>query len=724
MQKLFYPKSIVIFGLSSKPSNIPRLSLENSLRWGYKGKIFGINPRAEKEYIDGIRIYKNLDELPEVPDLAFCMVPAKFVPGIVEDCGRFGIKRLAIPAGGFSEYSEEGENYSDQIVEIAKQYEISFVGPNCLTVANTENGLCLPFVSLHKIPKGNVSIISQSGGFALTLLYYFETENIGLSKFASIGNKLNLDEVDFLEYFGRDPKTGVIFIYLESLKRGKEFIETAKKIDKPILVYKAGITQAGEKIAMSHTAAISNNDDIIDSAFEEAGIIRIHNFLDFIEVSKAFQLPPMKGRRIMAMSPGGGFSVSAADLCEKAGFEFANLEDEFYENLKKLSSADVVNFSNPLDMGTIYDPEVITHVFHTIMHSDQVDGAVFISQSPDMPPPRSGSIFHQMLQADFSLNIQGTMLSTAKPFGICLLGSNKLIQDIKDTVPYPVFNNPESLINVLAIQQKYYEQKKAIKKKEKLKTKKDEVPQNIDHKTAGKWINEKEGDYGEEVLELLTSYGIPVAASKISDNKEEAINFAREIGFPVVMKLVSPDTLHKSEAGGVIVDVKQPGEVEKSFELIRNNLDNYDKNARFDGVRIQKMAPEGYDMFVGGKHDPSFGPVVFFGMGGIYIEVFKDTTSVLCPAEKENIENQLKRLKSYEILKGTRGKSPADIESFVDLIKRISLLLAEHPRITELDINPVRVFSNENGVMALDARARIDPAAIRNNNVLSSRRII
>jgi acetate---CoA ligase (ADP-forming) len=247
MEKIFYPESIAIIGLSSKPTNIPRLTLENLLRWGYRGRIFGVNERSDDVHVDGIRMYKNIEDLPEAPDLAYCLLPAQLVPDMMERCGKLGIRRMAIPSGGFSEYSDEGKALADRLLATARKYGIRFVGPNSVTVANTDNGLCLPFVALHKAPKGEMSIISQSGGVALTMLNYLYDEKIGLAKFASIGNKLDLDEVDFLEYYGKDPQTKVICLYLEGIARGRKFIETARKIDKPIIVYKANTTSAGEK---------------------------------------------------------------------------------------------------------------------------------------------------------------------------------------------------------------------------------------------------------------------------------------------------------------------------------------------------------------------------------------------------------------------------------------------------------------------------------------------
>ena len=701
MQKLFYPESIVIIGLSSKPTNIPRLTLENLLRWGYRGRIFGVNERSDDVHVDGIRMYKNIEDLPEVPDLAYCMVPAKIVPEMVDRCGKLGIRRMAIPSGGFSEYSEEGKLLAESLLATAGKYGIRFVGPNSVTLANTDNGLCLPFVALHKAPKGELSIISQSGGVALTMLNYLFDEKVGLAKFASIGNKLDLDEVDFLEYFGRDPQTKIICLYLESIDRGRKLIEAAKLIDKPIIVYKASTTATGNKAAMSHTAALSSDEAIINSAFDEAGIIRIGNFLDFIEVAKAFQLPPMKGRRIMVMSPAGGFAVLGADLCEKAGFEFADMGQEFYDSLKQFSNAGVINFSNPLDMGDIYDPQLTAHVLYSVLHSDRVDGSVYISQRPQMP--QGENIFQKMFLTDLSKEAWGSILSSGKPLGICLFGPTRMIQQTKRYVEFPVFNSPEEMINAIAMQMKFHEKREQLGEQKEIL-----LPAGVDDAAAKAWLEGKEGNYGEEALELLAAYGIQAVESRTAATGEEAVAHAVDLGFPVVMKVISPSALHKSDAGGVLLGIGNAEEVAEGFKTIRRNLLDYDRDASFEGVRIQKMAREGYDMFVGGKHDPSFGPVAFFGMGGIFVETFQDVANIICPAAAENVEKRLRNLKISQILEGSRGQSAGDVKAFIDLIVRISYLLAAFPGIKELDLNPVRVFPDGEGVMALDARVRLE----------------
>ncbi len=698
MERLFYPESIVIFGLSSKPNNIPRITLENMLRWGYRGRIFGVNPKSEVPHVDGIKMYAHLDDLPEVPDLAYCLIPARFVPDVVDQCGLFGIRRMAVSSGGFSEFGEEGRKLSESTLAAARRHGIRFVGPNGVTVANTANGLCLPFVPLHKAPAGGMSVVSQSGGVALMLFNFLVDENIGMAKFASIGNKLDLDEVDFLEYFIDDPDTKIVCLYLESINRGKEFMEIASRSTKPIVVLKSNTTTAGKKAAMSHTAALSNDDTIIDTAFERSGVIRIGNYHDFLAVVKAFQLPPMRGRRVMVMSPAGGFSVITADLCEKEGFTFADPGQDFYKGLQSFSNAGVINFSNPLDMGDIYDPQLSAHVITSVMHSNEVDGVLYVGQRPQMPSGEN--VFYRMFLTDLSKEAWGTILSSGKPLGVCLFGPSRMILQTKRTVNFPVFNSAEEMVRAMASQMRFYERlsKPSVE---------NPLPKGIHTRTAQQWIRDKAGDFGEESMALLHAFGIPVARSFVAQDPDQAVVLAKKAGFPVVMKVVSPDAIHKSDMGGVILGIKGPQQVRQAFLKIRKNLHSYKKKARFEGIRISAMARDGSDMFIGAKHDPSFGPVVFFGMGGVFIELFRDVMSVLCPAGTSEVREKLERLRSVALLRGYRGSAPADIDAFVDAVVRVSHLMHTCPRIEELDINPIRVFPKGCGVLALDARMRI-----------------
>ncbi|NLX52757.1 MAG: acetate--CoA ligase family protein [Deltaproteobacteria bacterium] len=699
MEKLFYPESIAIIGLSSKSSNIPRLVLENLIRWGYKGRIFGVNPRATDAHVDGIKMYRDVRDLPIVPDLVFVMIPARLVPDAVEACGAAGVKRMAIPTGGFNELGEEGKKLSDQVVATARKYGIRFVGPNGVTVANTANGLCLPFVPSFSPPKGGLSIISQSGGVGLMLWNLMTDDNVGMAKFASIGNKLDLDEVDFLEYFGRDPETKVIGLYLESIPRGERLIAAAAKIDKPVIVLKSNTTVAGRKAAMSHTAALANDEDIIDAAFERAGIIRIRHFNDFIAMAKAFELPPMRGKRMMIMSPAGGFTVMMADLCEEKGFVFADPGPAFYDELKNSSNAGVINFSNPLDMGDIYDTQVYSSIFYSVMHNPGVDGAVFVTQWPEMP--RGEDVFYRMFHTDLSKEVAGTILSSGKPLGVCLFGLSATISRIKQNLDFPIFNNANEMIRAFKRQCDFYAKKAAPPAVYTL-------PAGVDLPAARNWIAKNSGVRGEETLDLLDFFGISGALSDVARDAQAAVAAAEKLGYPVVLKIVSPDAIHKSEAGGVRTGVHNAAGVRDAFAALRDNLYRYKARARFDGVRVARQAKDGCDMFIGGKYDPSFGPVVFFGYGGIYVEVFADTASVLCPAGAGEIEEKLRLLKSCRILQGVRGGKAGDIAGYVAMIERVTHLMSAFPQIRELDINPVRVPADGSGVVALDARIRIE----------------
>lgn len=699
MEKIFYPNSIVIIGLSNKANNIPKLILENLIRWGYTGRIFGMNPSAKDEHVGGIKMYSSIADLPAIPDIAVALIPARYVPNAIEECGRFGIKRMAIPSGGFNETDAAGKKLADLMLQKAEKYGVRFVGPNGVTVANTANGLCLPFVPSYMPTKGDVSFITQSGGVGLMLWNNITDENVGMAKFVSIGNKLDLDEVDFLEYFGDDPDTNIIFLYLESIPRGEAFLKAAEKIDKPIIVLKASRTDAGKKAAMSHTAALSNNDDIIDTAFERAGVIRIDNLMEFISVAKAFNLPPMKGDKVMLMSPAGGIAVMMADLSEKVGFQFADPGRDFYKKLDNFANAGIINLSNPLDMGDIYDPAMYAHTFHSVMHNENVDGAVFVNQWPQMP--QGEDIFHKMFHTDLSKEAIGSILSSGKPLGICLLGPGNTTLKIKKNLSIPIFNSPDETIRALRKQQLYHAKKSAPAMEFS-------APEGMNWQGIQDWLATADGEVGEECLELLKCAGIPVAESVVTRAPVEAVAAAKQLGYPVVLKVVSPDALHKSDAGGVLVNVKNDDGVALGFTTLQSNLSAYNADAQFDGVRVMKMAEEGYDMFIGGNFDASFGPVAFFGFGGTYIELFKDVQSILCPSNRDEIAGKIAKLKTYPMLRGIRGAVAGDISSYVDGVERISHILSRFREIKEFDINPLRILADGSGVIALDARLRID----------------
>ena len=699
METFFSPASLAIYGLSGKPRNTPRIILENCLRWGFRGRIFGINPATEETEVDGIRVYRSAADLPIIPDLAVLLIPARYVPEAVEDCGQAGIKRLAVQAGGFNESSAEGKSLAAQLLTTASKHNIRFVGPNGLALANTAHGLCLPFVPSFPVKKGGLSLITQSGGLGLFLWNLMEAEQVGMAKFASIGNKLDLDENNFLEYLGTDPETKVIGLYLENIADGKRLIHIAEQIDKPVIVYKANTTLAGSRAAMSHTAALRNDDDIINTAFARAGIIRIDHFRDFITTAKAFDLPPMRGKRIMAMSPAGGLAVAMADICERQGFAFADPGEDFYRELATVANAGIIKFANPLDMGDIYQIDKYPNIFGRVLANDQVDGAIYASQWPQMPAGGE-DVFTALFNTDISLATTGVIRSSGKPLAVVLYGHGPAMAAIKGRLSIPIFDGPEEALLALQRQRDFHARKAAGRFQP-------DPAEGIQRKAAQAWLQDRNGVIGEESSGLLALYGLPSPPSEVAGSAEEAGLIAKQIGYPVVLKVISADAIHKTEAGGVLTGINSQAEAVRGFALIKDNLERYQPDARLEGVRVSAMATDGYDLFIGGLQDPSFGPVVFFGYGGIYVEVFEDVERVLCPSSIGEILEKLHRLRSWRMLTGLRGRAPIDPTPFARCIVNIAQLLADFPQIVEIDINPVRIFE-QGTLLALDARMRIE----------------
>ncbi len=704
MEKFFNPQSMVIFGISEKKKSIPGYILQNTKRWGYQGKIYGVMPGSGGTTVDGVDVYDSITDLPEVPELAVMLIPAKFVSHAMRECGKFGIRRVAVLAGGFNESGESGENLAEEVMAIAGEYNIRFIGPNGLAVADASSGVCLPFIPHRKMKKGGFSFISQSGGFLLVLWNLMNDENIGMAKFVSIGNKLDVDESDILEYFGNDPETEVIGLYLESIQNGERLVEVARKIDKPIIALKANRSEAGGRAAMSHTASMSNNDDIVDAALERAGIIRVDYVHDLISAVRIFKLPPMRGNRLMVMTPGGGSAVMMADIAEKYGFEFADPGTQFYEGLHKHTNAGgIIKFSNPLDMGDIYNIHAYPEIIGEALSRESVDGAIYGHARP-LFPDEDDSIFKEMFYTDISKEIISEMEAAGKPLGVSMSASADAMRKMKRGLPYPIYDRAEDAIAALRIQADFYARQEKKKSGE-------DFSNDFDFSEIALKLRGLKGDVGEEVLDAFRSSGIAAASSIVAADEDAAVRGAEGIGYPVVMKVASPDVLHKSDAGAVVMNVKNGGEVRAAFRSIINNVLAYRSDARIDGIRISEMAAEGRDMFVGALRDASFGPVVVFGYGGIYTEVFHDVAMALCPAPAEEIKEKIEKLKCNAILKGARGNPPADVDALVGIIERVSHLMKALPEIHELDLNPVRVFAMGKGAMALDSRMRLVPVS-------------
>ena len=453
MERIFEASSVALIGVSERPGNLGLNILQNLIDWGYEGKIYCVNPKGGEAL--GYPIYASVSEIPGSVDLASVIVPAPVVPDVVDECGRKGITHLAIPAGGFDEFGGGGTAARDALVEAARRNGIRFVGPNCLTVINAHTGLCLPFVPVPPdLLRGGASIITQSGGIGLDFLARLKDDNTGFSKFISVGNKTDLDEVDFLEYLGRDVSTEVICMYLEDAARGRELLETARAVDKPILAYKANVEPLTRESAQSHTAALANDDDVLSGAFEQAGILRVDRLAHLAGYAKVFNLPPLRGNRVALVSPTGGILVLASDQCARRGFEFPSLPPSLVEDIKAHLRAGVINISNPVDLGDVHDADARVYIIDRLLEQDFIDGVIMllIARLSSGDQIR-GNI--QSLQKNILPDLGAAIKKHNKPLVFSLLCTGEVRIGSRRQVDFPIFDDVEEAVDAAAVLRDY-----------------------------------------------------------------------------------------------------------------------------------------------------------------------------------------------------------------------------------------------------------------------------
>ncbi len=450
MERIFEADSVVIVGISERPGNLGLNVLQNLIDWEYGGTVYCVNPRGGEAL--GYPLYASVSDLPEAPDLALLIIPAPAVPGVVEECGRKGITRLAIPAGGFEEFGGgEGARLRGELVAAARRHGIRFVGPNCLTAINAHTGMCLPFVPVPpEIPRGGVSIIAQSGGIGLDFLARLKDDNTGFAKFISVGNKTDLDEADYLEYMGRDPRSEVICMYLEDVARGRELLEAARAIDKPILAYKANVESLTRESARSHTAALANDDAVLDGAFRQAGIMRVDRLAQLAGYAKVFSLPPLRGNRVALVSPTGGILVLASDQCARRGFEFPPLPASLVEDIRAHLRAGVIDISNPVDLGDVHDADARAYIIDRLLAQDFIDGVIMllifrITGGKMM----AGNI--QGLNKNILPQLGEMMKKHDKPIVFSLLSTTEVRTETRRVTDFPIFNDAEEAVDAAAV---------------------------------------------------------------------------------------------------------------------------------------------------------------------------------------------------------------------------------------------------------------------------------
>ncbi len=681
---------MVVIGVSENPNNLARIIVQNLFEFQFHGEILLIGQKEGTLF--GRGICTSMADLKEGIDVAVILTPAQTVPGILESCGRKKIRWAIIESGGFSEYSEEGAELEKEVLRIARKWGIRIVGPNGIGINNFENGFVVAFPPLNRkaIRKGKVSLLVQSGGVSLTYLNLLSSASVGISKIVSMGNKLDLNEIDYLRYLIQDPQTEIIGIYLESIQRGRDLLKVARSTSKPIILHKANIGEASREIAKLHTAALANDDKIVETALKQADIIRARDFRSFINAVKVLSLPPMKGNDLVILSRSGGIAIVAADSAERYGFRLFPMKKSFQDRIHSYFRAKVIQPTNPLDLGDLFDFDLYTKILEHVLRIKAVDGMIFqhAAVGEEMQPSRR--LIHKA--KELSLHYQ-------KPVAFCYLTEEEELAYIKRTFDYPIFIEPEDALSALAISREHYRKRKILREKPPAYSVDRSHVKRLIHKAK----KEKRDPILPEAFEVLRAYGIPVADYQVVHQKEDLEKTMNKIKGPVALKVVSSEISHKSDVGGVALNVNDPSQAVKVYREM-NKLGK----KRFSGVLVQKMVPDGKEVILGAKRDPSFGPVILFGLGGIYVEVFKESSLRVAPINRPEAEEMISELKAASILKGIRGERPLDIKALVENLLRLSQLMMDFPEIEGIDINPVKVL--EKGAVAVDVRIVLNRA--------------
>ena len=699
LDRLLHPESVAIIGASPDKKKVGYAALRNMVLSGFKGRLYAINTKADQYgEIEGVKVYASINDIDDEIDLAVICIPARFVPSLMEDLGKKGVKYAAVITAGFKETGSEGAELEKKIVEIAQKYEIRIVGPNILGVVDTSAPMNASFAERSPI-KGDVAFLSQSGALLTGILDWSCAEGIGYSSFVSLGNKADLDETDFIEALADDEQTLAIFAYLESISRGPEFIEVCRSVTrkKPVIIIKSGRSAAGARAASSHTGSMAGADTTYDVAFEKAGVIRVDDTQELFDMAFAFSFMPIPtGNRIVIITNAGGPGILATDAAEKSGLELATLSDEFKDKLREFLPP-AANFNNPIDALGTAQAEDYGKVLELSLSSDDVDGVILILTPQAMTEGQE--------TADKIVEMRNK--HPHKPIVTVFIGGEILgpsIYHLKKN-KIPCFPHPERGVRAMSALAEYDRiRKRPID---------DQIPNLERDKEQVRIIFDKvksEGRknlLGTEAINVAKAYGIYVPNTKLARSKDEAASLAEEIGFPVVMKITSPDIIHKTDIGGVRLNIKSKDEAAKVYvDIIAKAKEHYPET-KLLAVDVQKMEKVGRELIVGSMKDPQFGSLVMVGLGGVYTNFFKDVAFGLAPLTKIESEKLLQRTKIYTLLKGVRGEPPSDIAAVNDTLLRISLLVNDFPEIEELDVNPFFVYEEGEGVSALDVKIKL-----------------
>ncbi len=689
LEKFFRPRSVAVVGASRKPGKVGHDVVENLLDFGFKGQIFPINPKAEE--ILGLKCYPRLTEVPEEIDLAIIAVPAPVVLEVLKDCVVKGIEAVVILSAGFKEAGAEGARLERELVSLAREHGLRIIGPNCLGVLDTYHRLNATFAAV-KPKRGRIGFFSQSGALCLAVLEWAKAEGIGLSRFVSLGNKCDVSEIECLRALAEDPHTEVIMGYVEGIDEGRTFLEVAREVSrkKPIVIFKSGVTAAGARAASSHTGSLAGSEAAYQAAFKQAGVLRTQTLREFFNLALFLALEPVPtGPKIAIVTNSGGPGIIAADACEKSSLEIPTLRAELVEKLRQILPPHA-SFYNPIDVLGDADAQRYFEVLRVLVEEPQLNAfLIILSRTATVDPEEVAKGLREFVGK--------------KPVTACFLGeeSVKRARRILLRNRIPPFEYPEEAIK--ALEQAWLYRFYLNKPQETPKRPKVDFERAKRALEAAR-LEGRQVLFDYEVREVLEAYGFRFPKSLLARTTEEAVLAARVIGYPVVLKIVSPNILHKTDVGGVKVNLRSEQELREAFLEITNRVRSREPRATIIGVLVQEMITEGREVILGFNRDPQFGPLVMFGLGGIYVEVLKDVSFRLAPFGPLEAREMVREIRSFPLLKGIRGAKEADLEALVNQIVRFAFLAADFPELTEGEINPLMVCPKGHGVWAVDAR--------------------
>jgi acetyl coenzyme A synthetase (ADP forming)-like protein len=690
LESLLYPQAVAVLGASRKPDKVGHAVVANLLRSGYQGKIVPVNPEATD--ILGIPCYRSLKEYKGQIDLGIIVVPPKVVKQAIQDAIGAGAKVVTVITAGFKEVSASGAALEAELVDLCRSQGVRLQGPNCLGILNAHHRMNATFAPSVP-PAGKISVISQSGALCVAILDWAAQEKLGMGKVISIGNKADLNEADFLQALAEDKETTVIASYLESIKDGNKFLRIAEEAAtvKPVVILKVGITQAGAKAASSHTGSLAGADIAYGAAFRRAGVMRAENVEALFDYALAFASQPLpQGNRVAVITNAGGPGIMAADAAETLGLKMIVPSENARVRLRQFLPA-AASVNNPVDVIGDAPPELYIESLKVLQAEEDIDAVVVVVTPQNMTQPLA-------LAEQLAATHDGRKpLLTTFMGGAAVAGAKEKLM----AAGIPNYASPDRAMAALKALCDYAAWRR---RPPRIVTRFPVNRRRVD-RILQMQIRSGQAQVGEvEAKEILRAYDFNILAGQLARDADEAVEVAERIGYPVVLKISSPDIIHKSDFGGVRVNLANAEQVRDAFDLMMLRIQRRAPEAHLRGGFVEKMGARGREVILGMTRDPQFGPMLMFGLGGIFVEVMKDVTFHLAPITADEAMQMLKGTRSYALLQGARGQAPVDLDAIAGALQRISQLATDYPEITELDINPFIVGPVGTEAYVADAR--------------------